>query len=173
MTYSLKEFQKTDVDKVAKSQAKLLILAKTIVLYKGRNKRGFRYFLGKPKMRNICCNIVSCYTEPISNKLTQSEHRYDSEPHYAWSSGRTVMVIYIEEESALIISISVICLYSGLIDESLQSPHQINHAPTIGLCPDRENHCPWFYSKNTIDISAFVWRQFGGAQSDRDMTIDS
>ena len=94
MTYSLKEFQKTDVDKVAKSQAKLLILAKTIVLYKGRNKRGFRYFLGKPKMRNICCNIVSCYTEPISNKLTQSEHRYDSEPHYAWSSGRTVMVIY-------------------------------------------------------------------------------
>ena len=33
MTYSLKEFQKTDVDKVAKSQAKLLILAKPKVLY--------------------------------------------------------------------------------------------------------------------------------------------
>ena len=65
MTYSLKEFQKTDVDKVAKSQAKLLILAKTKVLYKGRNKRGFRYFLGKPKMRNICCNIVSCYRTNI------------------------------------------------------------------------------------------------------------
>ena len=24
-------------------------------------------------------------------------------------------------------------------------------------------HCPWFYSKNTINISEFVWRQFGGA----------
>ena len=68
MTYSLKELQKTDVyifEKVAKSQAKLLILAETKVLYKGRNKRGFRYFLGKPKMRNICCKIVSCYRTNI------------------------------------------------------------------------------------------------------------